>query len=391
MRIHQSEVVSEGEVAKLQARFTRADGTGGTLWFSVPVEHGHLLTPERQDAFVIPLLIESMRTGEFLSVDGVTSEKLFHNLTHHYIPILQQLIPSLRRVTIGAEHTSSERVGDSRGVITGFSGGIDSFCVLADHLLGSPVDSYTLTHLAFNNVGSHGKDSRPNRGRPLFEQRFLNVEPVARELGIPMVKIDSNMDDVLGLGFQLTHTPRNVAAILALQRGIGKYIYASGVPYPNCSIQPTYDTAYSDAITLPLLSTETTECMSGGSQYTRVQKTVRVAEVPASYSHLDVCVKARVGTQKNCSACWKCLRTLATLEIAGRVDRYDRVFDLAQWRKNRSAYLKQVRVSNDVLQREIRSFAKERGYPLPSLAAAQIASVPSPLELASKLKKKVLR
>src|SRR5438309_136737 len=85
---------------------------------------------------------------------------------------------------------------------------------------------------------------------------------------------------------------------------------------------------------LPLLGTERLECIASGGQYTRVDKTIRVARVDASTQFLDVCVNPWMATERlNCSGCWKCLRTQLTLAVLGELDRYDKVFDVGLYRR----------------------------------------------------------
>lgn len=148
-----------------------------------------------------------------------------------------------------------------------------------------------------------------------------------------------------------------------LQGGVGKYLYASTYPYESVFIGETYDTAYSDPISLPLLSTEALEAISVGSQYTRVAKTVQVASLPLAQDTLDVCVGGK--SAGNCSRCWKCLRTLVTLEIAGALRDFDGTFDLDRYAAARSRYLGTVATSDDPLLREIVVFAREKRYRFP--------------------------
>lgn len=169
------------------------------------------------------------------------------------------------------------------GVAIGFSGGIDSYCALADHYYSDIPERFKITHLLFNNVGSHGTD-----GERLFRKRFERLAPSAERIGLPLLMINSNLDSFMpkNLGFQKTHTMRNASVAHLLQGGIGRYMYTSTYKYSDMFIGPTYDTAYSDLATLPLLSTDTLDAFSVGSEYSRVQKTLRVAELRIRTGHL---------------------------------------------------------------------------------------------------------
>lgn len=276
---------------------------------------------------------------------------------------MRHIIPSLNQVSIYPENVICEQGKSASGVATGFSGGIDSYCALADHYFSDIPKRFKVTHLLFNNVGSHGSG-----GEQLFRKRFERLIPTAELIGLPFLRIDSNLDLFYGnkLEFQQTHTLRNVSVALLLQGGVGRYLYASTYKYSDAFVGSTYDTAYSDLITLPLLSTDTLDAFSVGSEYSRVQKTLRVAELPVSYGTLDVCVNANNSSSyTNCSECWKCLRTLTTLEIAGYLERYSDSFDLNIYKSQRKAYFATLLGSHDPLLQEVVELANERNYSFP--------------------------
>jgi hypothetical protein len=359
MIIHAPETIRDGGSATIRALVAHKDRKG-YLWFSVGREHEEWLTPETADAFVVAMLLSAMMNKEDIHVDGVMSEKLFYNLTKHYMRIIASSFPSLSPVGIIPEGLTSTIYNlGSGGVATGFSGGIDSFCVLADHLFGPVPAGFKVTHLLFNNVGSHGVG-----GRRLFGERYNRILPLVRELGLPIIVTDSNLDELLSLDFLTSHMPRNLAVPLLFQKLIRRFYYASAYRYEDCFVGPTDSMGYSDPMAVHLLSTESTECISSGCQYSRVEKTMRVAEIRASYKYLDVCVSPEAAG--NCSVCWKCARTILTLEILGRLGDYKAVFDLDKYRQIRSRYVTEVLSSSDPLQKEIVELAKERGYELSS-------------------------
>ena len=332
----------------------------GEILYRVPEQFGHLIT-DSCDAPLVALLIPAMACGEDIHVAGKLSERLLHALSRPYQRLVQHVIPSLRQVKIHpAEIQSVLHVPSA--VATGFSAGIDSFCVLADHYYSEAPAGFKVTHLLFNNVGSHGSGAR---GEQLFRARYARTAAVAAQVGLPLVRVNSNVDDYYGktLEFQRTHTPRNASVALLLQRGVGRYLYASTFDYTHVFVGPTYDMAYCDAIGLPLLSTELLEALSVGGEYTRVEKTLRVAGVTISHNVLDVCTNSdRAG---NCSECWKCMRTLLTLEIAKLLQNYSASFDLDTYARRRNKYIREVLVSDEPLLREIVHFAKQRDFSFP--------------------------
>lgn len=341
-----------------------------TLWYRVEKRFADFLTTS-SDAALLALLIPAMAAGEEILLAGEVSEQLHRSLAGPYQELLQAVIPSLHHSAIRPAGLRASGPRPS-GIATGFSGGVDSFCVLADHYYGDQPSDGRVTHLLFNNVGSHGRE-----GQTLFRDRQARAAQAAAEIGLPLIVVDSNVDAFYGppLGFQQTHTPRNTSVPFLLQGGIGRFLYASTYAHASAFVGPAHDMAYSDMVALPLLSTGRLEAVSTGSEHTRVEKTLRVANLPVSYRALDVC--ARGNTAGNCSACTKCMRTLLTLEIAELVDRYARVFDLAVYREGRERHCSTVLRSTAPLNREIVAFAVTQGYafPLRSYAASPLPAL----------------
>ncbi|NLN60196.1 MAG: hypothetical protein GX147_05735 [Deltaproteobacteria bacterium] len=361
MKIGNPRLLWENKLVLYQVSVESARGQG-TLWYSLDESFGDLVS-NFCDAALAALLIPAMQQGEDIRIEGAVSEKLLHNLRRPYQRLLQRIIPTLRQVKIDAKEISTDQTIRRKGVAIGFSGGIDSYCALADHYDSTVTDGFKITHLLFNNVGSHGKG-----GERLFRERHARLVPVAESLGLPFIMINSNLDEFYqgNIGYERTHTPRNASVALLLQGGIGRYMYASAYNYRHVFVGPASSTAYSDTIALPLLSTETLDAFSVGSEYTRVEKTLRVSEVPESYRSLDVCVnRHNTSGYINCSTCRKCLRTLATLDIAGSIEPYSGVFDLEAYRRRRILYFAKLLADRSALPREIVEFARQRNFSWP--------------------------
>jgi hypothetical protein len=336
-----------------------------TLFFSVEHCHEELLS-ELSDAALLGLLTPAMAAGDDIVLEGAVSERLYYNLTQSFQALLRVNRPSLKQISIHAADLVSDVPTVARGVATGFSGGIDSFCVLADHYYRDVPQGFRITHLLFNNVGSHGSG-----GERLFQERYQRLLPAAQKIGLPFLMVNSNLPAFYpkSCSWRQTHTLRNASVALMLQAGIRRYLYASTFPFPAVSVSKTSDSAYRDIMTLPLVSTEAVDIFSVGSAYSRVGKTLRVADVADSRTSLDVCVDAHNDTgYANCSRCWKCLRTMATLDIDGRLEDYSAVFNVAAYRARRDDYLASLHGTRDPLLREVVDFAAERGVPLPAAA-----------------------
>lgn len=328
------------------------------LWYSIDHKYSEFIT-DLLDGPIVALLIPAMSLGEDIYLSGVISKRILYNLSNTCQLLLKQIIPSLKLINIYPERIESQ-LKRATGVATGFSCGVDSFSLLDDHYYSEVPNGYKVTHLLFNNVGSHGR-----KNEKLFEDRFRKNESVAEKIGLPLIKINSNIDEFYDrYGFQLTHSLRNISIPLILQSGIGCFLYASTFDFSHIHVEPTYDIAHIDPILLPMLSTEVLDIISSGSEYTRVEKTLKIANVMDTYDSLDVCVDPK--SAGNCSRCWKCMRTMLTLDIAGLLDNYHKVFDKSIYMKEKPKYIAKILFSSDPLLIEIVQFAKKNEFRFPA-------------------------
>lgn len=315
------------------------------------------------DAALVALLIPAMDRGESMHLHGSVSERLLFNVQGPLQAILMIAMPWLRKVEVFADSIVRGRERPS-GVATGFSGGVDSFSLIGSAFRRRDLMGFVPTVLLFNNVGSHGVG-----GDKLFAQRFGNLAPAAKGYGIPFIKINSNIGRFYfgRCDFESTHTLRNAAVALLLQGGVGRYLYASAYHLRDLRIGRVGDSAFIDPVLLPMLSTERIDMISVGGEWTRVQKTLQLVDMPESYRYLDVCVSPeRRPGRKCCSECFKCLRTLATLEFAGKIEVYGDVFDLSVYRRRRIWFFAALLGSDDPFMRELREYARDSGYRLPA-------------------------
>ena len=205
----------------------------------------------------------------------------------------------------------------------------------------------------------------PEKARQLFQQRYEQIKGFAKDTGIDIIRIDSNLNEFIKLNFKLTHICRNISAVLQLQKLFGKYIYASTYHYQNSFIGKMSDIAFADPATIHLLSTEQLQCISSGCQYQRAEKTLKVAELDLARKYLNVCVNSD-GQGQNCSMCKKCLRTMLVLDVAGKLERFSEVFDLRRYKMMRWVFIGRVLCSpKDILGQEVLEFARTRKIRIP--------------------------
>ena len=156
MRISEPDIVARNGETTWSCRVESAGGPARTLWYRVTSDHDDLLS-DRVDAGLVALLIPAMQQGESLHVAGPISVELLRQVQTDYVHLVALLLGE-RPIEVVAD-ADVKQIGSSEaatGVATGFSAGIDSFCTIVDHLEDGP-EELRLTHLLFNDVGSHGQ------------------------------------------------------------------------------------------------------------------------------------------------------------------------------------------------------------------------------------------
>lgn len=308
MRIGPPQISRQGSEIRVESR---VDISGGVenIWYSIDKKYKEFIT-QSSDSFLVGLLVPAMVTGEDIWIEGKVSERLFHTTNGPLQKLLKCYWPLLHEIHIHPEMLDTT-FNHTPEVITGFSGGINSYCVLADYFYAQVPHGMKITHLLYNNSGSHGSG---NDGRKYYLQRLVSVNQIADQIGLPLISINSNLDQFYPVNsYPKTHTLRNASAALCLQAGVGRFIYASTYQYSDVFIRPAFDVSHTDPITLPLLSTERVDMLSARGEYSRVEKTIKVAQMQSLMTQLmfahnfpQMPVIARLVT----CACGPCLRLI---------------------------------------------------------------------------------
>ena len=368
----------------VRIRETKAD-IPEELWFEVPPDAAEYLSAQ-SDAAVLGLLVPAMEAGEPLHAEGRVSRRLLTALNEAYQAMLLPVMPHLKVVRVTAANLTDEPAEGAQEVATGYSGGVDSFMTLLRPRAGH---ERPVTLLIHNNVGAHGSG---DRGDAVFRERLNRARHAAGRLGLPLVSVDSNLDRFYGRrsGFITTHSVRNVAAALTLQRKVAVYEYSSGHPRARQVVRAPGDIARIDEASLPLLATESFRTVPTGAEYTRLEKLLLVSGHPVTYELLDVCTQPRQTRGRiNCSACIKCLRAQFLFECAGRLEHYREVFDLRRWRSMRSFQIASMLRGQLDQPDEILHYARANGLHLPF--ASRLLALPGVYQAAKAFHRLSLR
>ena len=344
MIIYPPEIQFHDDLLRVSSRFT-TEKQDAHLWFEVDKKYADYVMTDKIDAFLVGLLPLAMRLGEDIHLKHPVSEKMYFNVSNNMVALINDAFPEFKRISVFADGFADEsKVIKGKVVAVGLSCGTDSLCTIADNSSSDIPGSYRITHGVFTNVGSHGSTDDA-AGKERFLGRLENAKGCASELGLEFVVIDSNMEQILSsvTDYDRTSTFRNISAVLILEKLFFRYFLSSGLAYRDLKVRKgnssTFvrgrDSAGFDPITLPCLSTSALEFISYGSQYKRTEKTAIVSDFEASYRWFNVCA----AQSKNCSVCRKCVRTLLTLDLLGKVERYEAVLDLDKYRREKRGFI----------------------------------------------------
>lgn len=324
-------------VADVECGFSESN----TLWFSVDSHYREWLTTDVYDAFFVTALYPAQFYGEKIEIEGEVSPHLYYNILN-YVPAIISDYNGTERlqksdIKVKGTRVPSQQQGARIG--TGFSGGIDSFSTIIEHLINEKDPARKLTTLFFFNIGQNGRLNDPYL-KDRISARWKIASEVAHELNLEAVMMDSNMFE-----FYQPHWEYDagvlcrLASILVFQQNLKRYYLSSA-----CSFGESYrfggSNKHIDMTTMcelylsGMLSSEICEIILDGAQHTRSEKTRLIVDFPIAQRYLNVCVNYDPEyISHNCGHCSKCLRTAFTLEALGKLESFKNVFDVAKIRK----------------------------------------------------------
>ena len=335
IKIEQPKVVTTGDFAILEA-YLSIDDKREKVWFKVDKKYEQYLCYERSDAYLIAVLNFAMTNGHDIECEAPVSEDLYYNIEKYLINALAEYNPNFYRTKIIAP-VSSDTLPCAGAVGTGISCGVDSLHVLASQT-ELKFKRHNVTHLTFNNVGSHGEGEH---ARALFKARSKRPKQFAEEYGFEFVLGDSNLMDVVKQNHFYTHTYSSMFAVYCLQKLYSVYYYASsGHKYYefNLKFAKNRGCGSYEMLSLPIFSTHNLRIYSEGEGMGRLSKLKDVVKYEPSYKYLNVCLTE----SDNCGKCEKCIRTLLGLNALGRLDDYRDVFDVDYYKTHRGWYIQQL-------------------------------------------------
>lgn len=337
------------------------NGRGITLWFGVDPSQQQYLCDTRSDAFVMALLPTAMRGGHDIICHTPVSSRLKYQLEYYLIPALTAKGDWYHPIRIQGP-MENEPITNAGGVGLGFSGGVDCSYSLMTHKEGS---AYPVTHLAVFNLGVFEGET----ARASFRNACKSTAIFAREQGLELVGLDSNINDVLPERYLDVYSFRNLSGALALQRLFSVYLLSSGHDSAGFALD-VHNTARYDLLTVHCAQTESLTVYLSGSQIKRCDKLAALADWEPARKWLHPCFHTGIG-KKNCGRCHKCAWDLIVLYALGKLDNFSQVFDVDAFRRELPIRLgfilsdQDSRLSNEAIQ-----FLESRNIAIPEAAYA---------------------
>lgn len=335
IRIGKPYIREEGDCAILENNI-EIDDSHDIVWFKVDRKYKDFLCTERDDAYLIACLNYAMLHGHDIECESPITESLLFKINTYLIPALIENNPHFHNVQISCD-VATDTLPCAGFVATGISCGVDSLHALSEHS-HSKYPTHNITHLTFNNVGSHGEGAYASE---LYHKRIVKPKQFAKEYGYEFVWSDSNLMDVVKQNHFKTHTYSSMFPVFCLQKLYSKYFYASGGYKFNefkLSDAPLLCSGAYEMLSLDVFSTPSLKIYSEGLGLTRLEKLKEVVKYAPSYKYLNVCLE----DGDNCSKCEKCVRTLLGLDAVGALDFYHDVFDIEYYKTHKAWYLQQL-------------------------------------------------
>ncbi|MBQ8234473.1 MAG: hypothetical protein IJZ36_02675 [Bacilli bacterium] len=299
------------------------------MYFEVEKKYTKYLS-NTSNAFLVALLPFIIKHEYDVIVKGDISSKLYYQLNNYLIPLLCREFKK-KKINIKCNLTNIKY--ESKGVGASISCGVDSFYTLLKH---KNIKDYSITHLTFFNAGSNGENGG-EEARKLYYERLKPIKKFCEEQNYELVTVDTNMNELIQMDHEMTHTFRTLSCVFALEKLFGKYYFASGLNFNNSHIDEE-DTAYYDILNVHCLSNENIDFYCSGLETTRMEKIKFISQFSETYNWLNVCIMK----ENNCGHCNKCIRTMTALDSINKLENYKNVFDIEEYKKNKTVILKNL-------------------------------------------------
>ena len=310
------------------------DGQKKELWFCYSDNYQPVAL--NADAFLIYILRYAMIHNKDIVSKVPVHYELLNSINRLLIPAIHLADPGRAKMTVSAPVLAEYDCHQAPGVITGFSCGVDSFYALLNHYRTGD-RNLDVTHVFFFDFFSQNINNQWNA--------FTIAKNVAAEMGFSIIKMCTNVLNVLNLNWYPTHLYSLFAAVNSMQDIVGKHYLSSSFYVTDVNMNnPLFvDPAHYELLLIKAFHHKDMETYIEGP-VARIDKTDFIADFPIVQNHLSVCWPR---VDDNCGICSKCVRTLVDLDVCGKLDKFATVFDIADYKEKRDWYLSFARTEHD--------------------------------------------
>jgi hypothetical protein len=283
-----------------------------TVFFSYP-ERFYDYLPHTADPFFPALLIPAMMWDDILEIEPPVSCRIMENQQ-----IIQDIFSTwhpneFRRVEVIAQCHTNNNLPRKKANATFFSLGVDSMYSMLKYLPQNnpPVDKQLTTLIYMKGLELPLSIYANGQAQGVIN----NIEKVSAHYGLDFIVGETNIRDVFPLDWEDHYFgPGLASTALSLSNGFRNIYIPSSHSYAIFFHDPSS----------PLIdnhwSNENTNIFHDGAEKERVGKIADlIIKDKFALSHLRVCVNNE-GGDYNCGKCWKCIRTMITLEILGQLE-----------------------------------------------------------------------
>jgi len=289
-------------------------GENSTLWYRFPIEFNYFI-PDRHDALLTAMLpIALQKGGQPFVIDGTVSEQLLMSGANQFSKIWKSWFQNTaysdnsHEFAISGCKTSRENFRGTQNALF-FTGGVDSFYSLLKNLdleKGENRISYLIYVQGFEKL---------NNSENLRLEVSEHLQEVAKAFGLNLILVSTNLRTISDhyVNWSYYHGAGIASVALWLSRLFRRVYFSADYTYATYNNQIKVWGTH--PLTVPLFSTESTQFIHDGAEYTRAQKIFwRIAQSDIALKHLRVCWK-NADNRYNCCRCEKCILTMVSLHI----------------------------------------------------------------------------
>jgi hypothetical protein len=357
MKIYPATVEEQDGIITVRYRFDTPSQPqrSGELWFRIDSRYRDFLHTGPAPA-VAALAMSAMSLGEDIEVSQPLSPRFHYGLLQFSAHFHLWLPGELLAIRVRPPSFSPMVQPDARAVVSCFSGGVDSFYTLYEHLgAAAPNADFKLSHLFY----AHGFDVP--LGDPLYDELAAEFAELAKGWNLGFIGLSTNVRSILDplIPWVNSHGACLAASALLLAGGTRTFIIPStnrhSTLFAPCGSNPVTD---------PMFGTESLDIVHHGSHQSRIQKILAIEHRSEARNHLHVCWQNIPGP-RNCGRCIKCLKTMLPLKVTGSLDQFPVFPPLPPWKEIESKCFAPLDLSRyaqeETYADELRALALHRG------------------------------